>query len=315
MNISLLAIRIGIDPNMVQLWNFQLTWHGFLTFVAVALAVFLVARWGRQQGLNVDSVYSIATWCIVGGIIGSRLLHVVDLWDDFYKHDPIRIVQIWSGGITIYGAILGGFLSGGAYIIIRNHPGFLALWNKVFRGAKLEPAPLPSIGRLADIATPALLIAMAVGRVGDVINGEHVAKITDLPWGFVYTHPESPSNLVHGFGASHPAVVYEMLLDMGVLAAVVAMRDRLRPYGMTFALYLGLYSLGRFFISFLRTGPPPMDQEWAIGLNEAQFVGIAVMAITIPLLALKAQLVRVGGPRAARRRAAASDRAGPGESG
>jgi phosphatidylglycerol:prolipoprotein diacylglycerol transferase len=300
---------------MIQVGIFNLTWHGFLTFVAVALAVFLVARWGKQQGLDVDSVYSVATWCILGGVIGSRLLHVVDLWDDVYKHDPIRIVQIWYGGITIYGAILGGFLSGAAYLVIRNHPRFLALWSKVFMGAKLEPAPLPSIGRLADIAAPALLITMALGRVGDVINGEHVAKITDLPWGFVYTHPESLSNRVHGFGASHPAVVYEMILDMAVLGAVLVMRDRLRPYGMTFVLYLALYSLGRFFISFLRTGPPPMDQEWALGLNEAQFVAIAVMALTIPLLTFKAQLVRVGGPRAARRRAAASDRAGPRESG
>ena len=310
MNIPLLAIRIGIDPDMIQAGGFTLTWHGFLTFIAVALAVFLVARWARQQSMNVDSVYTIATWCILGGVIGSRLLHVVDFWD-FYKSDPVRIVQIWNGGITIYGAILGGFLSGAVYMLARNHPRFLDLWNKMLPFAKLEPAPLPSVGRLADIAAPALLIAMAVGRVGDIINGEHVAKITDLPWGFVYTHPESPSHQVHAFGASHPAVVYEMMLDLAVLGVVLAMKDRLRPHGMTFVLYLGLYSLGRFFISFLRTGPPPMDQEWAIGLNEAQFVAIAVMALAIPLLAFKAQLVRVGGSRAARRRASASDRAGP----
>ena len=312
MNISLLAIRIGIDPDMIHVGSFNLTWHGFLTFIAVALAVFLVARWARQQGFDVDSVYSIATWCIIGGIVGSRALHVIDLWG-FYTDDPIRIIQIWNGGITIYGAVLGGFFGGAGYMLIRNHPRFLALWSKLFRGATLEPAPLPSIGRLADIAAPAMLIAMAVGRVGDVINGEHFAKASDLPWAFVYTHPQIQAlysnNLLSSLSPSHPAIVYEMLLDMAVLGVVLAVRDRLRPYGMTFVLYLGLYSLGRFFISFLR-----LDKEWAIGLNEAQIVAIIVIALTIPLLAFKAQLVKVGGPRAARRRAAASGKAGPEDS-
>ena len=313
MSIPLLAIRIGIDPDMIHIGAFNLTWHGFLTFIAVALAVFLVARWGKQQGLVVDSVYNIATWCILGGIIGSRALHVIDLWD-FYQDNPARIIQIWSGGVTIYGAVLGGFVGGSGYILIRNHPRFLALWSKLFRGATLEPAPIPSVGRLADIAAPAMLIGMAVGRVGDIINGEHFAKASDLPWAFVYTHPQIQSlyanNLLNSLSPSHPAIVYEILLDIAVLGVVLAVRDRLRPYGMTFALYLGLYSLGRFFISFLR-----LDKDWAFGLNEAQLVAIIVMGITIPLLAFKAQFLKVGGPRAARRRAAASERDGPGDPG
>jgi phosphatidylglycerol:prolipoprotein diacylglycerol transferase len=302
MSIPLLSIRIGIDPDMFDIGPFVLTWHGFLTFVAVALAVFLVGRWSKKEGLVPDAIYSVSTWAILGGIIGSRVAHVIDRWD-FYNDDPSRIIEIWNGGITIYGALIGGFLAGAGYMVIRNHPRFLSLWNRLFRGAKLEKAPLPSVGRLADITAPALLIAMFVGRIGDIINGEHVAKVTSLPWGFVYTHPESPSHQVHGFVASHPAVVYEMILDMAVLAVIWPMRNRLRPPGMRFLLYLGLYSLGRFFISFLRTGQPPMDREWAIGLNEAQFIAIIIMALTIPLLAFKAQLVKtVQAPRAERRR-------------
>ena len=309
MSIPLLAIRIGIDPDMIHIGSFNLTWHGFLTFIAVALAVFLVARWGKQQGLVVDSIYNIATWCILGGIVGSRALHVIDLWD-FYQHDPARIIQIWRGGIAIYGGILGGFVGGAGYILIRNHPRFLALWSKLFRGATLEPAPLPSVGRLADIAAPAMLIGMAVGRIGDVINGEHFANASDLPWAFVYTHPQIQAlyanNVLNSLSPSPPRSRLRDPAGYCCPRVVLAVRDRLRPYGMTFALYLGLYSLGRFFISFLR-----LDKEWAIGLNEAQFVAIIVMGITIPLLAFKAQFLKVGGPRAARRRAAASGKDGP----
>ena len=293
MNLPLMSIRIGIDPDMFEIGPFVLTWHGFLTFIAVALAVFLVGRWAKKEGLVTDAVYSVAVWAIIGGIAGSRIVHVIDFWDEFYSHNPWRIVQVWEGGIAIYGAILGGFILGAAYMIVRNHPRFLGMWNSLFKGAKLERAPLPPVGRLADIAAPAMLIAMAVGRIGDIINGEHVAKFTDLPWAFVYTHPESPSHVAHTFASSHPAVVYEMILDLLVLAMIWPLRNRLRPHGMLFALYLAGYSLGKFFISFLRTGTlPGMDQEWAIGLNEAQFIALIVLAITIPLLMVKAQFVK-----------------------
>ena len=288
MSIALLSIRIGMDPNLLQMGNFTLTWHGFLTFVAVAMAVFLVGRWAKKEGMNTDAVYSVAVWCIIGGIIGTRLLHVIDFWS-FYQDNPSRIIQIWEGGITIYGAILGGFLGGAGYMLIRNQPRFLNLWNNYIRLGKLEKAPLPSIGRLADLTTPALLIAMIIGRVGDIINGEHIAKLTTLPWGFIYSHPQSPSNLWHGSAPSHPAVVYEMILDAVILLALWPLRDRLRPPGMLFAMYLAAYSIGKFFISFLR-----LDNEWALGLREAQFVAIVVLAITVPLLIAKAQFVRPG---------------------
>ena len=286
MSIALLSIRIGMDPVLLEVGNFTLTWHGFLTFVAVAMAVFLVGRWAKKEGMNTDAVYSVAVWCIIGGIVGTRLLHVIDYWS-FYQDNPSRILQVWEGGITIYGAILGGFLGGAGYMLVRNHQRFLNLWNNYIRLGKLEKAPLPSIGRLADLTTPALLIAMIIGRVGDIINGEHVAKLTTLPWGFIYSHPESASNAAYGSAPSHPAVVYEMILDAAILLALWPLRDRLRPPGMLFAMYLAAYSMGKFFISFLR-----LDNVWALGLREAQFVAIVVLAITIPLLIAKAQFIR-----------------------
>ena len=366
MAIPLMRINIGIDPDMVELGSFVLTWHGFFTFVSVALAVFLVGRWAKKEGMVTDAVYSVAVWAIIGGIIGTRVLHVIDLWGDFYSDNPGRIVQIWEGGITIYGAILGGFVGGATYMIVRNHPRFLELWNRLFSftgqnrftirdlsldkearrelrgsmeglapvksfdagdgvvrvtfqdalgasdlrpvlerqghgnatiyGGKLERAPLPSVGRLADLTVPALLLAMALGRVGDIINGEHLAKLTTLPWAFVYTNSESPSNALHGFAGSHPAVVYEMLWDLAILGILWPLRNRFRPHGMLFALYLAMYSVGKFFVSFLR-----LDKEWAIGLTEAHFVAIVVLAVTIPLLLLKAQLARPARPKSGAR--------------
>ena len=296
------VIPIGMDPNIFAFGPFLLSWHGFFTFVAVAVAVFLVQRWGTREGLNSDGILSVAVWSIIGGIVGARVLHIIDFWGPFYSHNPLSVFYVWQGGIAIFGAILGGFAGGSLYIIIRNSDWFLRVWGKLFRFAG-EPnkAPLPSIGRLADIAAPALLVAMSIGRIGDIINGEHFASFTNLPWGVIYTHPDSPGL---GRPASHPAVAYEMLFTLASLLVIWPMRRRLRPPGMVFALYLALYSTGRFFISFLREE----SVTYFLGLNEAQIVALVVVAVTVPLLVYKAQIVSLASGRPEGRRGGSSRR-------
>ena len=280
------SISIGINPNLIDAGNFILSWHGVMTFIAVAVAVWLVARWGAKEGMIVDSIYSVSVWAIIGGVVGARALHVIDFWDEVYKHDFVSVFLVWSGGIAIYGAILGGFAGGALYIIVRNSEWFLSLWRTIFPFmGEAHRANLPSIGRLADITAPALLIAQAIGRIGDIINGEHYAKMTDLPWGVIYTHPDSPGIFRP---PTHPAVGYELLFDLVLLAAIWPLRDRLRPNGMFFTLYLATYSIGRFFLSFLREE----FNEYFGALNEAQVVAILVVIVTVPLLVWKAQLVR-----------------------
>ena len=269
-------------------------WHGFFTFVAVAAAVILTVRWGRREGLDGDAILSVSVWCIIGGIIGARLLHVIGFWGKVYSHDPIQVFMVWQGGIAIMGAIIGGFIAGSAYILIRNSDWFLGLWGKFFRFAgEPEKAPLPRIAHLADVAAPALLLAMAIGRIGDIINGEHCSALTNFFWGVVYTHPDSP-NITQcdprgASPASHPAVAYELIMDLVIFAIIWPLRHRLRPRGMVFVLYGALYSLGRFFVSFLRV---ETNTYFGGALNEAQIVSLIVLLITVPLLLYKAQFVR-----------------------
>ena len=281
------AISIPFNPNILDFGPFLLSWHGFLTFVAVAVAVTLAVRWGSRDGMDGDAILSVAVWCIIGGIIGARVLHVIDFWA-WYAADPLLIFMVWKGGIAIYGAILGGFAGGSSYVLIRNSNWFLALWGKYLRFAgEPQKAPLPSVGILADLAAPVLLIAMAIGRIGDVINGEHLAKFTDLPWGVVYTHLDSPGL---SRAASHPAVAYELLFDLALLAIIWPLRNRLRPDGMLFVLYGALYSVGRFFLSFLRV---EQNTYWGGALNEAQIVALIIIVFAVPLLVYKAQFVSV----------------------
>jgi phosphatidylglycerol:prolipoprotein diacylglycerol transferase len=295
------SITIGMSPNLAAFWGLLFSWHGLFTFVAVATVVFLVVRWGTREGMQADPVLSVSVWAIIGGILGARVLHVIDFWGSVYAHNPLTVFYLWQGGIALYGGILGGFAGCALYITIRNSRWFLTFWGRFLRFAgPPNRAPLPGIGHLADVAAPAMLIGMAIGRIGDIINGEHFAKFTDLPWGVIYTNPES---LGVNRPASHPAVAYELIFDLLVVAALWPLRHRLQPHGMVFALHVAVYSVGRFFLSFLREEV----NEYFLGLNEAQLVALLVVIVTIPLLVYKAQLVRPaarGQPEPARPRGA-----------
>ena len=281
-------VEIEIGPYLVSAGSFILSWHGFFSFIAVASAVYLVGRWAPMRGVLADDVYSIAVWAIIGGVIGARLVHVVDNWGGFYQHNPTQIVAVWNGGIGIWGGILGGFIGGAAYAAWARHP----------------------IGVIADMTAPALLLVQAIGRLGDIVNGEHCAKATDLFFGFSWMNPES--NVAHcdnGVGvAVQPVIAYEIVWNMLALLIVWRLRGRLKPDGMLFALYLALYAAGRFAITFARE-----DRVWTAGLQEAHLIALIVLAVTIPLLAWKARFasgepewqaapVQPRGTRAQRRR-------------
>ena len=283
-------VEIATGPNLVTAGSFILSWHGLFSFIAVATAVYLVLRWGPMRGIDPDIIYSIAIWAIIGGVLGARLVHVVDSWEELYRHNPVRILYIWSGGIGVWGGILGGFIGGTLYALWAKHP----------------------VGIIADLTAPALLFVQTIGRLGDIVNGEHCAKVADFALGFKWTHAgTNAAACANGVATSiHPVIAYEMVWNLVALYVVWRLRGRLRPDGMLFALYLALYSVGRLLISFGRE-----DKVWALGLVEAQYIALVVLAITVPLLVVKArfterdetllavaQPVRQSGTRAERRR-------------
>jgi phosphatidylglycerol:prolipoprotein diacylglycerol transferase len=282
-------IRINIDPDLIDAGGVTVTWHGFFTFIGVLVALILVTNWAKRRGIVPDTVHSIAVIGIFGAIIGARIFHVLDFWDRIYQHDPIRIFYIWQGGIGIIGAITGGFIFSAGYMLIRNRDCVINFWNKFFRWlGRLEKIDMPPIGKLADITAPALLISQTLGRIGDVINGEHFAKATEFAWAFVYTHPQTEALYLNAARypetPTHPAVAYEMIWNMVSLGILwFIFRDRLKPDGMLFAMYATLYSFGRFFISFARE-----DRIYIVGLDAAQMITLTIMVIGITLLISKA---------------------------
>lgn len=205
---------------------------------------------------------------IPSGVVVSRLLHVIDRWGDYSQN----LGEVFgTSGLTIYGAILGAALG-------------IWVYSKF---SKFQ------FGYLADLIVPGLILAQVIGRVGCTINGCCYGTPTSLPWGIIYTHPDSvgyvdSAALPPGMGL-HPTQVYEIIYLLIIFGVILWLKDRFKPDGSLFLIYLGLYSLWRVGIGFLREGTP-----FLFGLHQAQVIGIIVLLITVPLLAYRTRWVKAG---------------------
>ncbi len=250
-------ISIGIAPILFSLGPLSVSWHSLLIVVGIVVGVWLPVRLVAKAGLSTDTLYEMALWGVPGGIIGARLVHVIDYWD-FYWANPASIFAVWQGGLAIWGGILGGTIT---LVIFARIRGF-------------------ALARYADLAGLGLILAQAIGRIGDIINGEHFSTTTSLPWGVVYTHPDSPA---YGRPPTHPAVAYELLMDLLIFGVLWKLRGRVRPDGALFLLYLIFYSVGRFFLSFLR-----LDSNTVfLSLNQPQWICLLVLLVAVPLLIVR----------------------------
>ena len=169
---ELLAIEISIDPEIREFGGLLLTWHGVFTALGIAAGVFLAVVVARRLGFTDDDAYSGALIAIPCGIIGARALYVVERWNQEFSDSWVDIFRLNEGGISIYGAILGGLVGHHAVLLFRKLPILRALDAAVIGGA----------------------LGLAIGRIGDIINGEHFAKASDLPWAVRYTHENSPAS-------------------------------------------------------------------------------------------------------------------------
>lgn len=229
------------------------SWHGLLTVLAMLVSIGLGLHWAKKAGLY-EEMLSALVWAVPAGVIGARLVHVIDRWNH-YSADPKQVLAFWEGGLSLYGAILGGVAVGALYAKIRGLP----------------------VGRLADIAAPGLIVAQVIGRIGCVINGDAYGTPTSLPWGVVYTHRDAYAPL--GV-AGHPSAFYEIIWDLIVLAMLLRLRGRLRPEGSLIPVYLVFYSMGRFLISWTRGDELPV-----IGpLHQAHVISLIIFIIGIAWL-------------------------------
>lgn len=234
-----------VDPILLDLGPLVLRWYGILVVGGVLLAAWVAARYVGRKGENPDTLWDLLLWILLPSLIGARLYYVFIQSPrgpdglDYYLSNPWTILQIWTGGIHIFGAIILGGLSLILY----------ARWQKLNL-----PLYLDAIG----LGMP---LGQAIGRWGNFINQELYGPPTTLPWGLRIdeAHRIAPFNNMALFPESmrfHPLFLYESLwnfIGFGLIFWISRrFEDKLRP-GDLMLLYLIWYPLGRFGIEFLRT--------------------------------------------------------------
>lgn len=242
-------MTIDIDPVLIHLGPLAISWYGIFIGIALVVGVWLALREARRKRLPMDQVESLAFWVVAGGIVGARALHVIDRWD-LYAGNPMAVVAIWNGGLAILGAVLGGTLTG-----------IVVAWR---RG-------LP-VRALSDAAAPGAILGQAIGRFACLFTGDAVGAPTS-GFGITYLNPHA---MVPQTGVAYePVFLYEMIWDFGVFAVLWWwLRPRLRLDGQLFAIYLALYAIGKFALTFRRT-----ETVWLGGLQEAQLLAIGALVL------------------------------------
>jgi prolipoprotein diacylglyceryl transferase len=206
--------------------------YGVCIAVGVVAGVWIAGRRWKARGGHPDDMGRLAVWAVPAGIVGARLYHVATDWQRF-EDDPSKIIEIWNGGLGIWGGVALGAIVG---LVIGRRLGF------------------GSGGRLLDTAAPAIPIAQAIGRWGNWFNQELFGRPTTQPWGLRIDAAHRPRGYDE-FSTFHPTFLSESVWNLAVAGIVVLVGhrfgDRLRP-GRLFALYVALYTFGRFFIEQLR---------------------------------------------------------------
>jgi prolipoprotein diacylglyceryl transferase len=230
----------------------------------IVLGWWLTGRRWRARGGTQETLDGILVWAVLAGIIGARIYHVITDAELYFGPGRTwyRMFYIWEGGLGIWGAVVGGALA--------------AWWR--CRKAHV------SFAALVDVVAPGLLIAQAVGRIGNYFNQELYGQPTTLPWGLEIDLAHRISGYEQ-YATYHPTFLYELvwcLLGAGVLLLVERMFRMGR--GKLFAAYIVWYTLGRFWIEGLRIDTVNTFGGFRLNSYTSLIVFVAGLVLLVVLL-------------------------------
>ena len=265
------ALRAGIPSPSSAVWYLgpiPVRAYALCILTGVFVAVWWSDRRYRARGGRPELVLDVAIVAVPAGIVGARLYHVVTSPDDYFgpNGDLARIPQTWQGGLGIWGGIAGGVLAG---VLLLRH-----------RGLRVAP--------LADAVAPTLLVAQAIGRLGNWFNQELYGAPTTLPWGLRIDDAHLPAGSTYPPGTLfHPTFLYEALWNLaGAVLLVWIGRRMVARSGVTGGrlmwIYLMVYTAGRVWIEMLRID----EAETVLGLRLNVWTSIVIFLVGAIGLAL-----------------------------
>ncbi len=250
---SVSALSVG--PLTVRL-------YALFIITGIAVAIWLGRRRYSNLGGNPDDVSEVAIWAVPFGIIGGRIYHVISSPQQYFgaNGNPADALRIWQGGLGIWGAISLGAV--GAYIYFKTHKTTL------------------SFAKLLDSLAPGVIIAQAIGRIGNYFNQEVFGKPTTLPWAIEIETKNRPEGY-EAITTFHPTFFYELLWCLFIAYLLIKLPGFLksvaRNSGDIFALYVAGYTAGRLWIEALRID----EANYILGLRLNIWVSIIVFTAAV----------------------------------
>jgi prolipoprotein diacylglyceryl transferase len=248
-----------------DLGPFRIHAYAICILIGIFLATAVTSRRLTKRGAEPGVVLDIILWAVPLGIVGARIFHVLTHPNDYFGPDKNlwEVFAVWNGGIAIFGALIGGAL--GAYIGCRRAG--IRFWS------------------FADAVAPALLLAQAMGRLGNWFNHELFGLPTTLPWGLEIesSNPAFPVGLPAGT-LFHPTFLYEIVWNLVGVAVILILERKFRlRWGSSLGVYLIWYGVGRSVFESIRVDP----SEIFLGLRTN--VWAALFAIVLGLVIILVQ--------------------------
>jgi prolipoprotein diacylglyceryl transferase len=208
-----------MNPIAFEIFGIGIRWYGILISIGLVLGVLIAMRESIREGFDENMVLDFVIFAVPIAVICARTYYVLFNLS-YYDGDIMKMINIRQGGLAIHGAVIGGAITAIVYTRYKK----IKFW------------------KLADICAPGLILGQAIGRWGNFINQEAYGRPTALPWA-IY---------INGIGV-HPTFLYESLWNLMIFIFLMVIRKKKKFDGQMFALYMMLYSFGRFFIEGLRT--------------------------------------------------------------
>ena len=245
-------INFNVDPNLINIGIFQIRYYGIIYVLGFIITFFYLNYLRKKQILELskEKIYDLIFYLVIGVILGSRIFEVLFWQPSYYFSNPLQILAIWNGGLSFHGGLVGAVIATFMFSK-KNNINFL---------------------KLLDIIIIPATLALALGRIGNLLNSEIYGTITNVPWCFNFENVE---------GCRHPYQIYASLGHLFSFFILLILNKKQRTHGKIFWNGILLFGLTRFVLDFWR------DDPLFLRLNLGQYFSIPLIIISLIFLLRK----------------------------
>ena len=245
-------INWNINPELFSIGSLGIRYYGLIYVLGFIIAFFYLNYQRKKQKLELskDQIYDLMLYLLIGVVLGARIFEVLFWQPSYYFNNLSQIIAIWNGGMSFHGGLVGAILS--VYLFSKK--------NKI------------SLKKLSDLLIIPATLALALGRIGNLLNSEIYGTVTNVSWCF---------NFQDAIGCRHPYQIYASLAHFLSLFILLKMNKKENKEGYLFFLGLFLFGITRFILDFWR------EDLLYYGLNLGQFFSIPLILISLYYLRKK----------------------------